>query len=332
MPVSSSDMSVCVVTVTYGQRAHLLDQVLTASFACGVVRAVVVDNGSPADNQAALTALQDKFGTDRLHLVRLEENTGSAGGFHAALAHARTLLDIRFLWILDDDTVPQPSTLSSLENTWRAFGSTDNTALMCFREDRRVYQKALARKTLHGIEPDAFFDFNLAHLWNGGKRRARMEHGCLELESAAYGGLWLARSWLDRIALPPAHFHLYFDDYAFSLQIPEHGGQIWLCPDSPLRDIETSWQADRKTAHPWLTLATEDRRVFCTIRNRLWIERPRIRRPWLHTVNMVLYFLIKVLGTSLRYMLANIQKTPCFLRRFHLIWRALQQGRSSPLT
>lgn len=318
----------CVVTVTYGERTHLLAQVLRAAFRCGAACAIVVDNGTPVSSQEALASLRDEFGADALHVVRLEENEGSAGGFHAGLAHAARLHDMRFIWVLDDDNVPDENALSILLERWKRLGSDERNAMMSFRVDKRQYRKMLDRKTLHWVEPDAFFDFNLAHLWNGGKRKATIREGCFELGVAAYGGFWFARSWLDRIALPPQRYHLYFDDYAFSQQIPAAGGHIWLCPDSRLHDIDESWRANRKAIHPWLDPRTEERRVFCTIRNRLWLERSQATSPSLHRLNMALYLLVKVITPNLGTVLSRPGSASAFLRRFRLIRRAFRAGLS----
>ncbi|MBV1836162.1 glycosyltransferase [Acetobacter estunensis] len=322
------EIATCVVTVTYGERVPLLARVLRAAFQCGARYAVVVDNGTPATSKKALVDLQNELGREAMEIIALPRNEGSAGGFHAGLRRAAQLRDMRFVWVLDDDNLPEENALSVLMDKWTQLGAHETDAMMCFRKEKRAYRKVLARKTLHWVEPDAFFDFNLAHLWNGGKRQAHIEKGCIELGVAAYGGLWFARSWLDRIALPPERFHLYFDDYAFSHQIPEHGGRIWLCPDSRLNDIDISWQANRDEIHPWLEPATEERRIFCTIRNRLWLERPVARSRGLHMVNMALYLGVKVIGANLGAMARRFRSAPVFVRRFRLIGRAIRAGLS----
>ncbi|NHN89584.1 glycosyltransferase [Acetobacter conturbans] len=318
----------CVVTVTYGERVYLLAEVVKAALRCGACRAVVVDNGTPATSKTALAALRRELGADVLHIVTLADNEGSAGGFHAGLAYAAGLRDMRFLWVLDDDTVPEASALTILLDKWRQLGADESNAMMSMRVDKNQYRKVLARKTLHWVEPNAFFDFNLAHLWNGGKRRARVEQGCIQLGVAAYGGLWFARSWLDRIALPPRHYHLYFDDYAFSAQIPASGGHIWLSPKSQLHDIDLSWRSNKDVIHPWLDPATEERRVFCSIRNRIWLEKPLSRSRLLYGTNMVLYFLVKVILPNLLAMLLRLHSAPAFVRRLRLISRAIRAGLS----
>ena len=327
-----ASFTTCVVTVTYGERTHLLAQVLAAARECGATGAIVVDNGTPLSAQKKLALLREEMGEDFLQIVRLPENTGSAGGFHAGLKEAVSRQDVDFLWVLDDDTVPQKGALAALEMAWQRLGATVDNALMSFRVDKRAYQKVVARKFLHWIEPDAFFDFNIGHLWNGGKRRARLEGGCIELGVAAYGGIWFAHSWLERITLPPTEFYLYFDDYAFSQQIPQSGCSIWLCPESRLHDIDQSWQANtaqsdrKKMPHPWLAKSSEDRRVFYTVRNRIWLERPSVVRPWLYRLNIIGYCTVKVAGLTVLRSPRTFLSGRFLRQRIGLIARAIREG------
>ncbi|MEM6785212.1 MAG: glycosyltransferase, partial [Bacteroidota bacterium] len=59
--------------------------------------------------------------------LQLDRNTGSAGGFHAGLAHAhRATHDGRpfdFVWVMDDDVVPEPDCLALLLAVAEASGS-----------------------------------------------------------------------------------------------------------------------------------------------------------------------------------------------------------------
>ncbi|MEM8558155.1 MAG: glycosyltransferase [Bacteroidota bacterium] len=106
--------SVCALVVTYNRRALLADTLVAlAAQTRAPDHVLVVDNAS-MDGTAALLA--DRF-PETEHL-RLDRNTGSAGGFHAGLAHTHAAMHhgepFDFVWVMDDDVVPAPDCLARL--------------------------------------------------------------------------------------------------------------------------------------------------------------------------------------------------------------------------
>src|SRR5215471_20432657 len=102
-------MKVAAVVVTYNRRDLLLESlaaVLAQTRAPDKV--IVVDNASQ-DGTAA--AVREKF--PAVHLAELRRNSGGAGGFAGGMALA--LADgADLIWLMDDDTVPEPGALSAL--------------------------------------------------------------------------------------------------------------------------------------------------------------------------------------------------------------------------
>jgi len=100
---------VAAVVVTYNRRDLLLESlaaVLAQTRAPDKV--IVVDNASE-DGTAA--AVRDRFPS--VHLAELRRNSGGAGGFAGGMALA--LADgADLIWLMDDDTVPEPGALSAL--------------------------------------------------------------------------------------------------------------------------------------------------------------------------------------------------------------------------
>lgn len=85
----------------------------------------VVDNAS-TDDTGALVAGRAK-GLPSIRYIRLPENVGGAGGFHAGMKAAYAS-GANYLWISDDDAYPEPDALERLleaitsfeiENGWR---------------------------------------------------------------------------------------------------------------------------------------------------------------------------------------------------------------------
>lgn len=73
--------SVCVVTVTYGERSHLLKQVLDSCLQDEHIKKIIV-----VDNASNLTeTFFNGYDHEKVRWVRLEENMGSAGGYKAGI-------------------------------------------------------------------------------------------------------------------------------------------------------------------------------------------------------------------------------------------------------
>jgi rhamnopyranosyl-N-acetylglucosaminyl-diphospho-decaprenol beta-1,3/1,4-galactofuranosyltransferase len=104
-----TDGSVCAIVVTRNRR-ELLAQCLRSlsEQQRPVQQVVVVDNASEDGTEEMV---RREF--PDVHLLRSEENIGGAGGFHRGLAWAHEQ-GHEWLWVMDDDTFPQPETLQAL--------------------------------------------------------------------------------------------------------------------------------------------------------------------------------------------------------------------------
>ncbi|WP_243092668.1 glycosyltransferase family 2 protein [Thermus hydrothermalis] len=100
---------VCAVIVTYNRKA-LLRECLQAVLAQTRPpdHVLVVDNAS-TDGTAEM--LREEF--PRVEVLRLPENQGGAGGFHEGMKWAYKA-GYDWFWLMDDDTVPEKSTLEGL--------------------------------------------------------------------------------------------------------------------------------------------------------------------------------------------------------------------------
>src|SRR5262249_23266722 len=97
--------------------AESLQAIAQQTYAPSMV--VVVDNASDDGTADLLDA--ELAGRDALDVVTATQNTGGAGGFaigiHRALAH-----DPDAIWLMDDDTVPEPSALAELVDARVGYG------------------------------------------------------------------------------------------------------------------------------------------------------------------------------------------------------------------
>ncbi len=93
-------MKICAVIVTYGDRFHLLEQVMDACYKEGVDKVIVVDNASIESSRDKLKKYESK-NQDRLKVIYLDENTGSVGGYKRGLEEAYNSKDYKCILTLD---------------------------------------------------------------------------------------------------------------------------------------------------------------------------------------------------------------------------------------
>jgi len=112
-------IGVVAVVVTWN-RAELLVRSLFAILGQTAPpdRVLVVDNASTDETASVLGRQFD----DRVDVISLRENVGGAGGFAAGIVRA---LEYRpdAVWLMDDDTIPEPTALQALLDMRRAYSA-----------------------------------------------------------------------------------------------------------------------------------------------------------------------------------------------------------------
>jgi len=101
---------VCVVTVTYGDRSVYVNELLSTLSEIGVVKVVVVDNGTEGMEKIRLSDVIRKRSSFAQY-VRLEKNCGSATGFSKGLQFVVDNKVAPLVWFLDDDNIPKTECL-----------------------------------------------------------------------------------------------------------------------------------------------------------------------------------------------------------------------------
>jgi GT2 family glycosyltransferase len=279
--------AVTTVVVTYGHRLHLLEPTLDGIAAQPAVRRLlVVDNGSAP----AVGEWLARYGATepRLTVVRRPENLGSAGGFRAGLS-AAAASDGRFVWLLDDDTQPEPGAAAALLEAWptRDGGSgLEPIALLSQRWEAERYRRESAWSVNAAFGVDLFDAVRQRFCSRGNVVAPAPETGpgpVLTVRMAPWSGLFFERALIDRIGLPDERFITYEEDHEFTLRITARGGRIIVVPESRLTTLEPSWLDDRRSRFvssrlkPRVRESAESRldevdRVYYGARNRVYLE------------------------------------------------------------
>jgi len=238
---------VVAVVVTYNRRELLLESLAAVHAQTRPPDAVIVVDNASTDGTAA--AVRDRF--PAITLAELARNTGGAGGFASGLALA--LADAaNLVWLMDDDTVPEPGALRALlEARDRHPGGPP--AVMASRviwTDGRAHPMNTPR-------PKPFA--------TRAERDAAAAAGCVPIRSASFVSILVDAALCRERGLPQADYFLWNDDFEFTTRLLR-GTAGLLCPASVV-------------VHKTKTFGSTDvdpgPRFFYEVRNKIWTLRAR---------------------------------------------------------
>jgi GT2 family glycosyltransferase len=234
---------VVAVVVTWNRR-DLLEESLAALDAQTLrpTAVVVVDNAA-TDGTGEL--LDTRYA--HLEIVHLDRNIGGAGGFAAGIERALTLSP-ELVWLLDDDTVPEPTAAERLAAAWASYGE-ERPALLASRvvwTDGRDHPMNTPRQ-----KPGA----TRAELVAAGAV------GCIPIRSASFVSIMCDARAIREQGLPLADYFLWNDDFEYSTRLIR--GRVGLyCPDSVVV---------HKTKVFGSTDADPGERFYFEVRNKVWM-------------------------------------------------------------
>ena len=291
---------VSVVTVTYGDRWHLLERVLEYIEADPKIgRVIVVDNGA----RTSIAALVQRAGFRKAIVVGNPRNLGSAAGFKLGLETVLSY-DPQWIWLLDDDNLPDPIALDTILHSAAALDPAERgrTAFVAFRPEH--HGAVAAGEDVRRCFPPhssfcGFYVTDIPHkIWRGMRPRrplaSREIPVRVALPYAPYGGLFFHRKLLEKIGTPNKDLVLYADDTEFTSRIVQSCGRLWLLTDAPIIELEPSWSTKHagSSFETWLT-GSADFRVFYRARNRAYFDcKIWSRNKMIYRLNRLAYLLI----------------------------------------
>jgi len=238
--------SVWAVVVTHNRRQSLsrcLDAILMQRRPPD--RIMVVDNASTDGTRAMLA---ERY--QQVEVLALTVNEGGAGGFHRGLAQAHAG-GAEWLWLMDDDTVPESGALEELLKAVAGFAAASEPSVFVSTplwRDGSVHP--LNFPTLERRRPERVI--------------AAATRGLMPVRAATFVSLLIHRRVIDRFGLPPKHYFLWGDDVEYTSRIVLGGEDAYLVPASVvLHDTE----------FPHSFTAAEPSRFYYHVRNTLLTAR-----------------------------------------------------------
>ena len=233
--------SVVAVVVAYNRRALLLEALAALRAQTAALTAVVVVDNHSDDDSAAVTR---EFWPD-VELVRLTRNTGGAGGFATGMAVAIARHEPDWVWVMDDDTIPEPTALAEL---LRAVDRPD----VVLAGSRVVWTDG----SDHPMNTPRRNPFARRE-----ELEAAAERGVTPVRSSSFVSMLVSADRVKAAGLPIADYFIWNDDFEFSTRMLREGRGLFV-PESVVV---------HKTKARANTDADPGARFYFEVRNKIWL-------------------------------------------------------------
>lgn len=286
-------MKITAIIVTYSNRSSYVKQVVERLLSFNLHSIIIVNNNSVKESFESLKSLSEKHSI--IKLINLDRNTGSAYAFNRGIEKVIDDPESEFIWLLDDDNLPDPDALVKLEKSWNIINNSKeiNCIIASYRIDRSMFKKAVMSGNTDELlgKSNFFRSFHYKnYLLNKNKNDLfkQFENILISVPVIPYGGMFLNKKLISVTGLLDESFILYSDDYEFCCRLVKTGGELFLNTESIIRDIEVSWNMDKRFYH--IALNDNFIKTYYSLRNRVFLERKYLVTSWpIYILNMIIY-------------------------------------------
>ena len=309
-------MKVYAVLVTYGNRYHLLKEVLSTLLKMKISKVIIINNNMAEASHQDLSKFIKKH-SKKITLLNQGTNTGSAKGYKTGIEFAVKQKDCEYIWLLDDDNKPYENALNELFTAWKNYGTQNNICLASFREDRPIYKKAVDTGNPNLVlgTKNMYRSFHMIDTLKKiilKKTKNKIHKNADQIGKIAvttYGGMFFHKELIDQIGLPDEDYYLYVDDHEFSYRITDIGSSLLLVPESKIEDIEKSWHV-KSNSLAFIKIAKNNNftQLFYTIRNRILFEKKALVNNYImYGINIAIYTVFVIVSALIFFRLKNIK-------------------------
>ncbi len=319
---------VTVVTVVYGTRWHFLKQVADSMLSDDKVKTfVIVDNGAADTEEMDQYA---KAADGRIVILRQSRNIGYSGAIAKGLDYARET-DCNFVFVLDDDSVPEKGAIDHFLTNLRLFNGR-KVVLVGNRIDMPGNKEIFTRRPLQDIPPrgtlfEVFSFRKLGYFFRlvFGLRSSSVSYPFLPIvptEAFVTGGTFLPIDVVREADLPDAGMFIYGEDLEYAWRIRKLGYQPYACARPIIRDIDLTFPEYGGHIFGLFEPATPVYKVYYRMRNAVIISlRHSDQSRFVLSLNVFVWYLgLCLIG------LYKQGPTKIYFKRLRLIAKALYTG------
>lgn len=311
--------------VTYGDRRNLLKPTIEYYLNETEVTLILICNGVSANILMDFKKLADKE-ANRLIIITLNQNLGSAGGFSELIKVAKNI-NPELLLILDDDCIVEKKELNTLQQI--SADKKERQVFCCFRNGRKYMEniKAGLDFTSTIASKNSFMGFDLIRY----TKRVLNLNKPINVNNnfipyAPYGGLVMKQKAIQMCSLPRKEFFLYADDTEFTYNLSKQFG-IELLPNIKVKESETSWNVSpNSSAASRIWDGRDDFRVFYSTRNQAYLDWNLFSTSKILVILNFILFSILVIAFGVIRIISMKINIRSFISRLKLYFKASFAG------
>ncbi len=215
---NNPEVPVAAVIVTYNRLALLKECLEALTKQTTKLKTIYVVNNASTDGTDVWMQQRASQSKSQIHYLSMEQNLGGAAGFEYGLRQIN-LDAYDWVWIMDDDSIAQPSALEQLLNLPSAKDSA--VGVMC----SKVVDPAGGL-----VNVPAMFD------WTFGKTHpiplASFDQAQTKVDAATFVGFFVRTKVIRKVGYPKGDYFIQSDDFEYSLRIRQAGYKILLISSS----------------------------------------------------------------------------------------------------
>lgn len=249
---------------------------------------LVINNNS----NDGTTDYLNEIRSDVIFPINLQKNLGGAAGFELGVKKAYELFEDDYVWIMDDDTIPEDHALSSLINA--AQNIHDDFGFLC--------------SNVRWINGDGSNVPKTTSRWSN-----KIGDGLIQVETATFVSVFISRRVIKEVGLPAGDLYIWGDDTEYTKRISTKEKSYFVENSKVLHKTKNNLSS--------MTIRNDDAeridRYFYMYRNLIYISRMYYGKK--HTMITTLKYIL--LSFSLLFTANNKR-----LKRFLTVLKAVAQG------
>lgn len=211
---------IVAIVVTYN-RKYLLVECLEAIFEQTYeVEKIIVINNASTDGTEDLLKEKGYLKNKRIDYVLMEKNVGGAGGFYEGIKRSREM-DIDWIWIMDDDTIPKCECLEELLKAEKIIKNEQNS-------NSKI---AFLASTIYGPKGECMNvpDIQLKCAVNGYPYWYKnLSKGMVNISAATFVSLLVNIEAVKKCGLPCKDYFIWGDDTEYTKRLATYYGDAYL--------------------------------------------------------------------------------------------------------
>lgn len=217
------DKKIVALVVTYNRKNLLVESIdALLGQTKSVYKIIVIDNNS-TDGTEELFSNGGSYENAKIEFYKMKENLGGAGGFHEGFKLAMEDNNFDYLWIMDDDVIPDLDSLERLlEDSVNLTQHKENFSYLAssvygLNNEMMNVPQILSAPEHEGKYPD----------WN-----EFLEFGLVKIEVATFVSLMIKRDAIAKVGIPIKEYFIWGDDTEYTQRLNKYYGKAYLSGNS----------------------------------------------------------------------------------------------------